>query len=303
MPRSARIKSPQSIFHVMVRSVGDIALYRDNKDKDRFVFLIKKYKTLFQFKVYAFCIMTNHSHILIDTNGADISDIMHGINQSYAQYYNRKYNRRGHLFQDRFKSKIINSDRYLLVCSAYIHNNPNDIKKYRNSVENYNYSSLGIYLGIRNDAFNIVDKDYIMKFYNSDLKKARDIYVKLVCASNEKSLKRAEEFENEKSEYRSERSVLCRKVSIEDILSFISNVTRMDKNRILLKNNHKNIESKALSVYFMRCMCGYTIKDVCRIIGNITESRISKLCSIGIDLIFSDKYKDLVEKFLTYKLS
>ena len=57
--------------------------------------------------------MDNHAHLLIDANGADISKVMHGINFSYAMYFNKKYEREGHLFKDRFKSKIVDDDRYL----------------------------------------------------------------------------------------------------------------------------------------------------------------------------------------------
>ena len=58
-----------------------------------------------------------HSHLLVDANGADISKVMHGINFSYAMYFNKKYKRDGHLFKDRFKSKIVDNDRYLKTVS------------------------------------------------------------------------------------------------------------------------------------------------------------------------------------------
>ncbi|WP_243108607.1 transposase [Clostridium rectalis] len=93
--------------------------------------------------------MNNHAHFIIDSNGADISRIMHSLDFRYAINYNNKYHRHGHLFQDRFKSKIINNENYLIKASAYIHRNPVDIKKYANSPEKYNYSSLGVYLGIK----------------------------------------------------------------------------------------------------------------------------------------------------------
>lgn len=65
------------------------------------------YQENYGFKVYGFCLMDNHAHFIIDVNGADISNIMHSINFKYAQVYNRKHKRHGHLFQDRFKSKIV----------------------------------------------------------------------------------------------------------------------------------------------------------------------------------------------------
>jgi REP element-mobilizing transposase RayT len=89
MPRCARIKSSDSIYHIMVRSISDVDLFCTNQDKDKYLSLIKKYQVLFAFKVYAYCIMNTHAHLIIDSAGADISRIMHAINQSYAQYYNK----------------------------------------------------------------------------------------------------------------------------------------------------------------------------------------------------------------------
>jgi len=161
MPRAARIKSTDSIYHIMVRSVGETILYKEEADKNKYLALIKRYQQTFNFKVYAYCLMSNHGHIILDGNGADISKIMHGINQCYAQYFNKKYSRHGHVFQDRFKSIIVNNDRYLIALSQYIHNNPRDIGGYEDKLEQYKYSSLGIYLGIREDNFDIVDTSFI----------------------------------------------------------------------------------------------------------------------------------------------
>ena len=118
MPRSARVKSFDSVFHIMVRSISDTPLYKCNSDKDKYLQLIKKYQDIHLFKVYSYCIMDTHAHMIIDTVGSDISKVMHSINQCYAQYFNRKYERHGHVFQDRFKSKIIYEDRYLITLSS-----------------------------------------------------------------------------------------------------------------------------------------------------------------------------------------
>ena len=169
MPRTARLKYNDCTYHIMIKSVGDMLLFKENSDKDKLLQLINRYQNKFGFSVYAYCLMDNHGHILVNSNGSDISKIMHGINQSYAQYFNRKYKRTGHVFGDRFKSKIVKDDRYLLTLSAYIHNNAKDLKKWSKKPQNYPYSSLGVYLGVLKDEFQILDIKFILEIFNKTL--------------------------------------------------------------------------------------------------------------------------------------
>jgi putative transposase len=165
MPRKARVKTTESIFHVICKSITEVSLFRDVDDKKRYLSLIKKYKTLYKFKIYGYCLMDNHSHLMIDANGSDISKVMHGINFSYALYFNKKYKREGHLFKDRFKSKIVDNEKYLKTLSLYMHNNPRSIVEYRTCPDEYAFSSLGIFLGKRRDHFNLVDYRYVMNHF------------------------------------------------------------------------------------------------------------------------------------------
>ena len=123
MPRTARIKHPEAIFHIMAHSITEFDLFPSDEDKDCFLDLLQKFKEKHQGIVYGYCLMTNHYHILIDFNGYDISKFMKSLNQSYVRYINKKYKRKGHLLTERFHSKIIESDKYLMTVSAYIHNN------------------------------------------------------------------------------------------------------------------------------------------------------------------------------------
>ena len=135
MPRTARIKTVGGMYHIMVRGCSETPLFKNDGDKDAYLKIIKKYQNMYHFKVYAYCLMTTHAHFIIDAIGSDISHIMHSINLSYAIFFNRQYNRHGHVFQDRFKSKLITSDKHLLTLSAYIHSNPKDIIKYKEKIE------------------------------------------------------------------------------------------------------------------------------------------------------------------------
>jgi REP element-mobilizing transposase RayT len=185
MPRCARVKSFDSVYHIMVRGISDVKLFRSSADKEMYLRLIKKYQQTYLFKVYAYCLMDTHAHLIIDCNGADISKIMHCINQCYAQYYNRTYNRRGHLFQDRFKSKIIYDDNGLIRASAYVNKNSKDIKGFKDREEKYRYSSYGIYTGIRRDDFGILDPYFILNQFSKDIISARRLYLEFVRKHDE----------------------------------------------------------------------------------------------------------------------
>jgi putative transposase len=302
MPRCARIKSPDSVYHIMVRSISDTLLYKSCKDKDKYLSLIKKYQGIFLFKVYAYCIMDTHAHIIIDTAGADISKIMQSINQCYAQYFNLKYNRRGHLFQDRFKSKIIYDDRYLITLSSYIHNNPADMEQYKNDLKSYKYSSLSIYLGLRKDEFNILDTDFILEQFSKDKIVARHHYSKFVQSSNSDEPSYDTEFKHERAEYRSECKVLIRNANPIDVINFVAKYTKHNRSEINIKHIKSCIEFKSISALLMRGVCDMKQKDICREMGNITQSHASRLCLNGLYLINKkSEYKNIIYAFIKAK--
>lgn len=304
MPRTERIKSENAIYHVMVRSITEVPLFKKENDKDKYLSQMRNYQIIYGFKVYAYCMMTNHAHFIIDSNGADISKIMHGLNFKYAITYNRIHDRHGHVFQDRFKSKIVDTNRYLITLSAYIHNNPIKIKGYETCPEKYKYSSLKVYLGLEKDLTGLLDETYIMQMIGDNVNNARDRYLQFVYTCDKEKLKKEMEFEDEKTEYRSQRKVLVRNFNPEQIMSFISEETGVEKLMMYVKNSRNNKAARALAVLLMRSLCNFKISHICQVLGNITESRVSKLCSIGVELISTeDRYKDIVNKFILQQVS
>lgn len=303
MPRCARLKSTDSVYHIMVRSISDTPLFKCMADKDKYLSLVQKYQITFMFKVYAFCLMDTHAHFIIDSAGADISSIMHGINQSYAQYFNRSYNRHGHLFQDRFKSKIIYNEKYLITLSSYIHNNPADIKKYEGRIEIYKYSSLGIYLGLMNDAFEILDKEFILSHFSNNSRTARNLYNEYVHKFKADDLEDEDnEFDHEKSDYRSERRIIMRNITPGEVIDFVVSYTKLDKSIIKINNIKDVEETRSLSALLMRGLCGMKEKDICSVLGNITQSYASKLCLEGIKLISNNsEYKTIIMDLIQQK--
>ena len=111
-------------MHIIVRGIGKQILFEDDSDRRTYLSFLEKYRGETEITIFAYCLMENHVHLLIqDRNGA-APLFMKKMGVSYAQYYNRKYDRIGHLFQDRYKSERIEDDAYLLTVFRYILNNP-----------------------------------------------------------------------------------------------------------------------------------------------------------------------------------
>jgi REP element-mobilizing transposase RayT len=298
VPRIARQKTDDAIFHVMSRSISELELFRDKDDKLKYLSLIKKYQKLYKFRVYGYCLMDTHAHLIIDANGSDISDVMHGINFSYAQYYNGVHKRHGHLFQDRFKSKMVMDERYLLTLSAYIHNNPTDVTGFEGCPEKYEFSSLSIYLGLRHDPYELVDDGFIMSMFGENPKAAREKYIKLVYMCSDENIKKDIEFTDEGTEYRSQRKILVRNVKLKEIVEFIINKTGVSERKLHSKNSRSAVEAKALLVFMMRSLCNCKCSSICGVLGNITQGRVSMLSSLGIRLIDDGRYSNIINEFM-----
>ena len=255
-------------------------LFRDAEDKQRYLSLVKKYKNLYKVKIYGYCLMDNHAHLLVDANGADISKVMHGINFSYVRYFNKKHKREGHLFKDRFMSKIVANEKYLKTVSLYIHNNPTAIGEFKKCPEKYVFSSLAIYMGKRKDHFNIVDFEYIMSLFGKNPKSSKKRYCNRIFHCNEEELKEEFEFTDEETEYKSKRRIIVRDIKPEDIIEFVASKMNIPKVKIHMKYSRDLVEAKSLIVVLMRSLCNFKSNDICSILGNITQARVSKLSTI-----------------------
>lgn len=112
-------------FQICVRGNNGQDIFLSEKDFLRYLSLIEKYAERYSLQCFAYCLMNNHAHMLLRVPSIQIlSKTMHSIQVAYAMYFNRKYERRGHLFQDRFSSWVIKDEHHLLLAKEYIENNP-----------------------------------------------------------------------------------------------------------------------------------------------------------------------------------
>ena len=144
MPRTQRIKSSIGIYHILFRGINRQQIFEDHEDYERFLSLLKQYQETSGYTVYAYCLMPNHIHLLIKEGNEDLGQSFRRIGASFVYWYNLKYNRVGHLFQDRYKSEPVEDDAYLLTVIRYIHQNPVKAGLCREP-EEYPYSSFASY--------------------------------------------------------------------------------------------------------------------------------------------------------------
>lgn len=177
MPRKAREKSESGIYHIMLRGINQQLIFEDEEDNRKYLEILKDCKAVSEYKLFAYCLMGNHIHILLKVEKESLEQIFKRVGGKFVYWYNGKYKRAGHLFQDRFKSEPVDDDRYFLTVIRYIHQNPikaNKVKK----VSEYVYSSYNEYINPENDqlidmdfVLDIIDKEEFIRFnneYNED---------------------------------------------------------------------------------------------------------------------------------------
>lgn len=145
MSRHARKISESGIYHVMMRGINKQQIFIDEEDYDKFLWVLHNTKEISEYKLYAYCLMDNHVHLLIKAEKEPLSLIIKRIGNRFVYWYNTKYQRIGHLFQDRYKSEPVENEEYFLTVLRYIHQNPIKAGICEN-ISDYKYSSYNEYL-------------------------------------------------------------------------------------------------------------------------------------------------------------
>ena len=124
MARRPTVFAPGLLYHVIVRGNQRRQTFRYEEDYQAYLDRLEKYRAKFQVRIYAYCLMPDHVHLLVETGLSPLGKFMQGLQQSYTQYFNRRYRKVGHLFQGRYQAIICDKDKYLLALIRYIHLNP-----------------------------------------------------------------------------------------------------------------------------------------------------------------------------------
>lgn len=143
MPRQPRKLSESGYMHLIIRGIGQQILFEEEQDYRYFLKILERYCLETSVKMCAYCLMENHVHMLVLDEKHQIPILMKKLGVSYAMYFNKKYERKGHLFQDRYLGEAVENEAYLLVAFRYILNNPR--KAGICAASKYPWNSYGLY--------------------------------------------------------------------------------------------------------------------------------------------------------------
>lgn len=179
MARPLRIEHPGALYHVTSRGDGREDIYLDDSDRQQFLQILGKVCRRMEWRCYAYCLMGNHYHLLIETPKANLARGMRQLNGVYTQTFNRVHRRVGHVFQGRYKAILVQRDPYLMELCRYIVLNPVRAKMARKA-ESWLWSSHQVILGTR-AAPPWLYRDEVLSLFSNQAARARSQYAKFVA--------------------------------------------------------------------------------------------------------------------------
>jgi len=180
MPRGPRLDAPGTLHHVIIRGIERGSIVRDDTDRKTFLDRMGLQARGSGTSIYAFALMTNHAHILLKSGPAGISTFMRRLLTGYAQYFNRRHTRVGHLFQNRYKSIICEEEAYFDKLVAYIHLNPLRAGLVESFEELARYPWCGHAVLLNRVRYDWMDRDYVLLFFGQKEGPARKAYLQFL---------------------------------------------------------------------------------------------------------------------------
>jgi putative transposase len=186
MARPQRIEYEGAVYHVTARGNERRPIFLDDDDRGRFLRVLSESVEHFEVRLYLFCLMTNHLHLVVETPRGNLSRFMHRLQTAYTVYFNHRHKRCGHLMQGRYKASLVERDPYLLRLSRYVHLNPVFTKALRSRpirerialLRQYPWSSYRSYIG-KERRLEFVDYGPVLETVSSG---RRDVYRRFVEA-------------------------------------------------------------------------------------------------------------------------
>ena len=173
MPRRPRVHFPGALYHVIARGNRGQRVFLDSQDYQRYIIFLKEYKEKYEFLLYAYALMPNHLHLLLEVNQVPLSQLMQNLQSRYTRNFNLKYKKWGHLFQGRYKAILCQKDSYFIELSAYIHLNPVRAGLVKRPID-YQWSSYRFYQKVGKDS--PVDDDLLLAQFSNNKAAARKAY-------------------------------------------------------------------------------------------------------------------------------
>lgn len=321
MPRPLRIEFENAWYHVMNRGANHQLIYKTNTHRNLFYRMLGEVVDQFQIEIHAFCLMSNHYHLLIKTPCANLSRAMRYLDGVYTQRFNRANKRDGALFRGRYKAILVDSDAYLLQVSRYIHLNPIEAKICDDPF-NFKWSSYRCYVDKRfsidwlNTA-NILNQmtglesrqaysQYVLQgideetrhFYNK--KQVASIYGKKSFIRMHLSKLEASYISSVLTDVNRTRPLPTKETVLNNILSYFKiSLLQLQESR----QGKKNI-IKLAAVYLLKKLAHISHAEISGIFTDVKSRSVSSLIDrakklISTDLVFKDHVDKITEKITT----
>lgn len=185
MSRPLRLEFPGAFYHITSRGDGREAIFLEKSDYLGFTHLLGEVCERYNWRCHAYCLMTNHYHLVIETPDANLSQGMRQLNGIYTQRFNRCHERVGHVFQGRYKAIIVDADAYLLELARYVVLNPVRAQMVR-SAGQWPWSSYRAMLG-KEEGHSWLETRYLLSQFSSQRVKARERYIDFVASAKHKT--------------------------------------------------------------------------------------------------------------------
>lgn len=176
MSRPPRIQFQGAYYHIYNRGVDKQNIFRCDEDRRLFLSLLSETVPRFNVHLYAYCLMDNHYHLFLQTSLPNLSKVLWNLSHQYVQFFNRRHDRVGPLFQSRFKSNIVDVDAYAVTLLRYIHLNPLDAGL-AEKPEDFLWSSYCSYTG-KLPAWSWLNCQWGLQLFDNDTQRARALFIR-----------------------------------------------------------------------------------------------------------------------------
>jgi len=250
MPRRIRIEEP-GYYHILNRGVEKRKVFLSKEDKDKFITIMCEEFIYYEITLHSYVLMDNHYHLLISNKKKNLSDVMRQVNSKYAIYFNKKYDRVGHLWQDRFKSWMIFNENYLFTLFKYFELNPIKAKL----TNNYGVFYRSFLYDIINGSILECCKDSLFLQYST-----KSIFSILDIELNEKDIEILQSIKKENRNLKKDLIDYEQK-NIEDFLSK-EYKTKSERNKMIINAYKNGIKQVDIAKFY-----NLTISSISKIIN------------------------------------
>lgn len=274
MARPLRIEFAGALYHITSRGNERKAIYFDDADFEKFLSILGKVCERYNWMVYAYCLMGNHYHLLLETPEANLSMGMRQLNGTFTQAINRKYQRVGHLFQGRFKAILVDKDAYLLELSRYVVLNPVRANMVQ-SLDDWPWSSWHVMTG-KAAPPDWLYTDALLAMFAKQATVAREKYVKFVFQG--KSVPVWDKLSNQI--FLGNDDFVQRHLALLNDQDELADIPKKQRRQVpkMLKEYESAAITRDEAIVAAYCSGGYTMKEIGRYFG-LHYSRVSKIVS------------------------